>query len=101
MSRDYRLGRLDPGRNAERVDHDQLRVQYAKEPTAGQDKRSGAEYAADLARETEWSLRRSASWRAGKPLAPGERWVWRTSQGLTVAAGARLDRPDKGRRSAL
>jgi hypothetical protein len=62
-------------------------------PAGGQDKRTAAQYTTDLARETEWSLRRSPSWRAGKPLADGERWPNLTSADL----GGRGDRPDKGR----
>ncbi len=42
----------------------------------GHDRRGGAEFAADLAAETERTLRRSAAWRSGRPLAPGERWPW-------------------------
>ncbi len=66
-------------------------------PASGQDKRTGDQYRAALERETEASLRRSPSWRAGKPLAEGERWPSLTSADL----GGRGDRPDKGRWAAL
>ena len=72
--RDYRLGRVSPGLAAEHVP--------ILKPTAGQDRRTGLEYAADLARETEWSLRQSPSWRAGQPLEDHERWPTATSADL-------------------
>lgn len=37
--------------------------------TGGHDRRTGAEYAADLARETERSLRKSRNWLADRPLS--------------------------------
>jgi len=62
-------------------------------PAGGQDKRTGDQYRAALERETEASLRRSASWRNGCPLLQEERWPTITSANL----GGRGDRPDKGR----
>jgi hypothetical protein len=94
--RDYRLGRLDLVQRAERVDHEQQRARNLHVAGAGQDRRSGDQYRAALARETEASLRRSASWRNGQPLLEAERWRWRSSQGLSVAAGARLDAHPRG-----
>jgi len=62
-------------------------------PAGGQDRRTGAQYLAALERETEASLRRSASWRNGYPLLEEERWPTITSSAL----GGRAERPDKGR----
>jgi thioesterase domain-containing protein len=64
--RDYRLGRVDLTTRAEMVDHELGRQNL--QVRTGQDHRTGAEYQADLDREAEVSLMRSASWRAGKPL---------------------------------
>ena len=89
--RDYRLGKLSLVDRAARIDEERTRkLQVAN---AGQDKRTADQYLAALERETEASLRHSASWRAGKPLADGERWPNLTSADL----GNRADRPDKGR----
>ena len=62
----YDPGTVDLTVRAERVPN----LQRA----AGQDKRSGVEYAEDLAAETRRSLARSPSWRAGQPLTDGQRW---------------------------
>ena len=72
--RDYRLGRVSPGLAAEHVP--------ILKPTAGQDRRTGEQFAAALARETEWSLRQSPSWRAGQPLLEVERSPTATSADL-------------------
>ena len=77
--RDYRLGRVSPGLAAEHVP--------ILKPIGGQDRRTGLEYAADLARETEWSLRQSASWRAGHPLQDHERWPRLSSDQLGSRSG--------------
>lgn len=70
-------------------------VRIAK-PKPGQDRRSGDEYRAALQRETEASLRRSASWRNGCPLTDEERWPTITSKGLGNRSGV-PDLPSKGR----
>lgn len=59
-ARDYRLGRITPGMAAETVP--------VTRTTGGQDRRTDAQYAADLQRETDRSLRRSANWRASRAL---------------------------------
>jgi len=61
-------------------------------PKPGQDRRTGDQYRAALARETEASLRRSPSWRNGLPLLEEERWPR-----LTTADLPRSDLPTKGR----
>ena len=61
MSRSFYPGRVDLQVRDERVPN--------VRPEGGQDRRTGAEYLAALERETEVSLRRSASWRDGQPLA--------------------------------
>ncbi len=77
--RDYRLGRVSPGLAAEHVP--------ILKPTGGQDRRTGAEYAAALARETEASLNRSPRWRAGQPLLEVERWPRLSSEQLGSRSG--------------
>jgi len=72
--RDYRLGRVSPGLAAERIP--------VERPTGGQDRRTGDQFAAALARETEASLNASPSWRAGQPLEDHERWPTATSADL-------------------
>jgi hypothetical protein len=89
--RDYRLGKLSLVDRATRIDEERVRKLQAA--GAGKDKRTEQEYAAALARETEASLRRSASWCAGQPLLEAERWPTVTSADL----GGRGERPDKGR----
>jgi hypothetical protein len=81
----YYPGSIDLASRAERVPN--------LNGGAGQDRRTGDQYRAALARETEASLRRSASWRNGCPLLEEERWPTITSSAL----GGRGDRPDKGR----
>jgi len=58
-------------------------------PAAGQAHRSGSAFLAALERETEVSLCKSASWRAGKPLLDQERWAWTTSERLGSRSGVR------------
>ncbi len=72
--RDYRLGRVSPGLAADRIP--------VVKPTGGQDRRTGEQFAAALARETEASLNTSPSWRAGQPLLEVERWPAATSADL-------------------
>ena len=77
--RDYRLGRVSPGLAAEHVP--------ILKPTAGQDRRTGEQFAAALARETEASLNRSPRWRAGQPLEEQERWSWLSSDQVGSRSG--------------
>jgi hypothetical protein len=77
--RDYRLGRVSPGLAAERVP--------VLKPTGGQDRRTGEQFAAALARETETSLNRSPSWRTGLPLDDHERWRRLSSDHLGSRSG--------------
>ncbi len=64
-------------------------------PKSGQDRRTGDQYRAALARETEASLLRSPSWRAGEPLEDHERRPRLTSDELGSRKGS--DLPTKGR----
>jgi hypothetical protein len=61
-------------------------------PKPGQDRRTGDQYRAALQQETEATLRRSPSWRAGGPLLEEERW-----SRLTTADLPHSDLPTKGR----
>jgi len=72
--RDDPLGRFSPGLAADRIP--------VVKPTGGQDRRTGEQFAAALARETEASLNTSPSWRAGQPLLEVERWPAATSADL-------------------
>jgi hypothetical protein len=65
-------------------------------PKPGQDRRTGDQYRAALAQETEVSLQRSASWRNGEPLEDHERWPRLRSDGLGNRSGI-PDLPSKGR----
>jgi hypothetical protein len=76
--RDYRLGKLSLVDRAARIDEERVRdaskLSQAQRitaglSTAGQDRRSGTEYAADLAGETDRSLAKSRNWQAGRPLS--------------------------------
>ncbi len=60
--------------------------------TGGHDRRTEAEFTADLERATDVSLHSSANWRAGRPLDNEERWP-----SVTHVTLGRRDRPDKGR----
>lgn len=60
----------------------------------GQDRRTGAQYRADLEAETERSLMRSPRWRVGLPLADDERWPRLSSDQLGSRKG---ELPTKGR----
>ncbi len=55
----------------------------------GHDRRSAAQYARDLAAETERSLCSSPSWGVGQPLEDGERWPWTTTFDLNRSAPGR------------
>lgn len=90
--RDYRLGRVTPAMAAERLPV--LRP-------GGHDKRTAADYRAELEAEAERSLMRSPRWRAGRPLEDHrdacdcpltlagcwERRAWPTSDGLGSRSG--------------
>jgi len=77
--RDYRLGRVSPGLAADRIP--------VERPTGGQDRRTGDQFAAALARETAASLNASPSWRAGQPLLEVERWPRLSSEQLGSRSG--------------
>lgn len=81
--RDYALGRLDLSTRAERVKIPDLKVRIER-PIP-----DDAEFTRQLERATDVSLMQSPSWRAGLPLADGERWHWtvasKTGKGATDA----------------
>lgn len=66
MSGHDRPRRVELTARAEQVDRE---IKKLKIDRSSQDKRTGAQYHADLADQTERQLRRSPSWRAGRPLA--------------------------------
>jgi hypothetical protein len=67
--RDYRLGKLSLVDRAARIDEERTRkLQAANAANAGQDKRTGDQYWADLVNEAERSLLKSRQWQAGHAL---------------------------------